>query len=788
LGARRLGHLVLFDDEQMIEPRFVVPVANHTISVYGGPNVDPVPEGELWIKRNAICLTPKPFLKINPDKEPVTYYIFSDDCSKKEDFYFALLQNQEKVVGSVETPPKPQQFDVENIVTLVKRLHSSEQQLQTRWVNALMGRLFLALYKTSFLEEHFRRKITKKISRVPKPTFITKLELQSIDLGEAAPFITNPRLKDLTVDGDCCVEADVKYAGNVRVVIAATARIDLGQRFKAREVDLVLAVVIRKLEGHALLRFKPPPSNRIWVTFEKMPDIEMKIEPIVSTRQVTYNIVLQAIEKRIRETFAESMVLPYWDDTPFYETYDQHFRGGIWEPSRIQNTKGSAQSTPEQEESDREMLHQGDRVMSMPVLPNSPSRGLKSRKAAQSTQALVDPDSAESSRLDKPTKPPRVIRSQSFAPAATPVATPNNANVEPDKTESNGRNTRSKADAAAILMAINKSIPPSPADTPIGSPPNEPVSISIGRGQSGSTSSGSSKDEKPLEVPSRSDTLNSQDSPPSTPKSADFRSSSKSSVASEESRRSSMLESVSRSLAPSDRKPTTTIGVATAAAKQWGWNVLNRREQNKKQNAVPAIDRAGTPENPIGRGRPLPPPGMPLPPPERTASKSSVSSTLIMPKRKPVPPPLLPARPQEPPRPIPNPPLPPRRISRGKELEESTSDEVLVVAAPPESDPTTPIEDPGVVRHMELGEVEEPADEKRTDEHDSQETPTPPEEQYHAEPEPERPMSSGISFMRGRLSSSPEEDGHTLPSWSTAEEEEYRSKSIWAHNLDNEHS
>jgi hypothetical protein len=192
----------------------------------------------------------------------------------------------------------------------VQKLHSSEEHLQTRWLNALVGRLFLAMYKTPEMEHFVRRKLTKKISRVQKPNFITKISLQKIQTGEGGPFITNPRLKDLTVNGDCTVEADVNYSGNFRIQIAATARIDLGKRIGAREVELVLAVVCKKLEGHALLKIKPPPSNRLWFTFETMPTIDMTIEPIVSSRQITYTVILRAIESRIREVIAETIVLP----------------------------------------------------------------------------------------------------------------------------------------------------------------------------------------------------------------------------------------------------------------------------------------------------------------------------------------------------------------------------------------------------------------------------------------------------------------------------------------------
>ncbi|KAI9876459.1 MAG: hypothetical protein M1823_007276, partial [Watsoniomyces obsoletus] len=139
----------------------------------------------------------------------------------------------------------------------------------------MIGRLFLAIYKTPELEEFIKSKLMKKISRVKKPMFITKLSLLKIDTGTAGPFITNPRLKDLTVNGDCTVEADVEYTGNFRLEVGATARIDLGKRLGAREVEMVLAVTVKRVQGHALARLKPPPSNRIWFAFEKMPDLDL---------------------------------------------------------------------------------------------------------------------------------------------------------------------------------------------------------------------------------------------------------------------------------------------------------------------------------------------------------------------------------------------------------------------------------------------------------------------------------------------------------------------------------
>lgn len=86
------------------------------------------------------------------------------------------------------------------------------------WVNGLFGRLFLAIYKTPDVEKLIRIRITKKIARVSKPNFLSEIVLQRVHVGEGVPYITNPRLKDLTVDGEFSAEADINYSGNFRLV------------------------------------------------------------------------------------------------------------------------------------------------------------------------------------------------------------------------------------------------------------------------------------------------------------------------------------------------------------------------------------------------------------------------------------------------------------------------------------------------------------------------------------------------------------------------------------------
>ena len=695
----RHGHLMLYEDSEQIEVKHVISLELHDVSIYSGGYV--IPEGELWIKRNAIRLTRKPGVG-DPSATSKPFFLFSENCSDKEDFYFALLQNQDLRSEASRNLPRPQQYETKHIIDLVQKLHSSEEHLQTRWINGLVGRLFLALYKTRQVEDFVRQKITKKIARVKKPAFLSGIILRKIDLGESAPRITNPRLKDLTIDGDCCAEADFEYTGNFRLEIAATARIDLGARFKAREVNLVLAVVIKKLNGHALIKFKPPPSNRVWITFETMPDMEMTIEPIVSSRQITYGIILRAIESRIREVMAETIVMPHWDDSPFTDTTFERFRGGIWadDVSNLHRTSEHTKIPDEAPEDEADSISEPTTV---------PYTSLDA-KEERSTDALTKPDDALedspnstneqtksvpvsaddgiSSAVQKHSEPPKALRSRSFASAANPLLSTDNANVGSNQPEQKGKKPR---DASSAMMAISSRVrPTSPTEGPEKRSAEPPSLWSTSR-----IVNKTHDDESKSDTPGRKEGPTAaipgspaQSSLPSTPTSTSSRSN-KSAFGSEQARTAN-ARTDNRDISSSEKRySTAALGAATAAAKNWGWGVLNRNANQRNQN-IPGTERDKISLNePMGRGHPLPPPGQPLPFPEGVRSKAATSTN---PKRKPVASPSQVQHRQANVRSYSDTPplLPARRRQSPKSAEEENKEGLLVIEAPLVSEPSSP--------------------------------------------------------------------------------------------------
>lgn len=718
--ARRLGHLFLYDDVDQLEVRHVLSLSLYNVDIYAGG--EQVPEGELWVKRNCIRLMWRATSpEVAHDSKP--FYLFSDNCSDKEDFYHALLQNQDRAAGNTtSSTPAPLAFETAHIVKLVQQLHASEENMQTRWINALVGRLFLSLYKTADLQKLIHTKITKKISRVPKPAFIESIKVKHIDLGDSAPLLTNPKLRELTIDGDMTIEGDVKYKGNLRIEIAAVARIDLGPRFKARRVDLLLAGIVKSLEGHVLIRVKPPPSNRIWFTFDPMPKIDLSIEPIVSSRQITYGIILRAIESRIREVIGDTLVLPNWDDIAFSDTSNFDVRGGIWTEQARPEEQGSLESSllVDDEFAEPDLGDFSEKSASTPSLIGRRRTSLNSF----SSESVGKSSSAEI--RSQPAKP-RTMRSSSFATTASvslDPATVQAINMSPETSKSNA--------AQAMKEITSRSHPASPLESPVGPPPNEPHLVR--NAEPPKMDSRASSDQ---EAPEYSPARVFSESPSRT----SFGMESTSSIAGSEEHRPLSKASTSSSL--KRQSIAANAASATAMAKKWGLDLVAKRANASSTSSASHSDSVaeshlGTDvepaDQPIGRGLPLPPPGTPLPgPPKPTSTASWTAALSGLSRRKPVPtsasktnvngfgpskhttssptPPPLPQRPTNPPadigkntasEPRPVPTTQPRRKIRTVSVDTTASDmrsqsastdDVLVIEAPVLSQDSTQSEE-----------------------------------------------------------------------------------------------
>lgn len=362
------GNLFLYKNQLLNDVKHVIVLSNQLVTIWPRNLLD----GQLFTKYTAICLIKKDWtrsrrLSENFDHERLTvndildpsndltppkssFFIHCDTNIDKEDWYFALIRSSKSeknqnskaydldLLSNLDPSKyaKTLHFNTNDMIDLIQSLYSSEGNLQTKWFNAILGRIFMALKDTDTLHNYFVEKIIAKLNKIKTPGFLEKFSLNSLSTGKSIPFFTYPNLKEINPNGTVVVSTYVHYHGSMSCNLATKVNISLGGRFQkslSQSVDVLLKVTLEKLEGPMIFKIKPPPSNRIWYCFEIEPIMNLKIEPIISSRQFTYNILTNSIEKRFKDAIKESLVAPHYDDIVFYHTKDELFRGGIWDKS-----------------------------------------------------------------------------------------------------------------------------------------------------------------------------------------------------------------------------------------------------------------------------------------------------------------------------------------------------------------------------------------------------------------------------------------------------------------------
>ena len=198
---------------------------------------------------------------------------------------------------------------------LIRNVKSPSLDQSTQWLNALIGRIFYNVHLSTPMEEMMKAKFKRKTARMKRPFFVGDITLMGVEFGTAVPMISNPQLHSMNEDGEILFSCDLLYSGGFRLQIATNVKVENPlYKNKSLVVDLVLSVLVKKVSGRVLFRTKPPPSDRLWYGFYTLPQLDLEMEPVVSSKAVKWSLITQLIQKRIHEMCMENIVLPNMDD------------------------------------------------------------------------------------------------------------------------------------------------------------------------------------------------------------------------------------------------------------------------------------------------------------------------------------------------------------------------------------------------------------------------------------------------------------------------------------------
>lgn len=325
----KFNTLYLYDSELQLDCKTIINISNYSVQIY--------PYGlkdfELFSKVNRIQLKKRKSSLTSGEIEK-DYYLSTSRCVDKEDWYFALKRASKLNMASSSQQGEPASkdlqsslfnsthFDQDAMNHLISTIHSDPAHFETQWLNALLGRIFLGIYKTESTKSFFYNKILSKIAKLNarRPPFLEEITLRSVHGGHGPPYITNPRLVHLSPQGEYTGDAHLFYDGHFRVELETVLTWKYSDRLPPIRIDLVLAITLKSIEGKIMFKIKEPPTNRAWLGFYKKPKMEWIVEPLVWEKRMGYSMVSKAIQTKIEEIIAETMVLPNMDDMVFFQT------------------------------------------------------------------------------------------------------------------------------------------------------------------------------------------------------------------------------------------------------------------------------------------------------------------------------------------------------------------------------------------------------------------------------------------------------------------------------------
>ncbi|CAF5212781.1 unnamed protein product, partial [Rotaria magnacalcarata] len=92
-----------------------------------------------------------------------------------------------------------------------------------------------------------------------------------------------------------------KVAGNKHFQRFAALKPVAGVIEKLSNADVGANIELTNLNGIMTINIPPPPSDRIWIGFSEMPDLNLKVTPVFGESKYSYTIIHDYLESQIRD-------------------------------------------------------------------------------------------------------------------------------------------------------------------------------------------------------------------------------------------------------------------------------------------------------------------------------------------------------------------------------------------------------------------------------------------------------------------------------------------------------
>jgi hypothetical protein len=154
-------------------------------------------------------------------------YLYFPTSSEKEDWFCKLCRCKKLPNGSEKDKIMEFYRDLEP----VRAYESGMQKLQDTlkildsdspiWLNALLGRAFISIHSNPRIKMWIMDNITRRMAHVHRTStsFLGDIVIKDLDVGNSLPIISNPRLLNISSEGDMEIELDLDYTGGILILL-----------------------------------------------------------------------------------------------------------------------------------------------------------------------------------------------------------------------------------------------------------------------------------------------------------------------------------------------------------------------------------------------------------------------------------------------------------------------------------------------------------------------------------------------------------------------------------------